>query len=369
MKQYVTICIACLALVFLWAACTSNNLSFTPTSSTPTAIATILSATSTPTLPTPTGAKTPTPSPTTTSVSENAAPELQVLNWDGLILEDYALSSAQGISLPDGGDFYASLPPSLIEKQQALLQSNNWPTITQTNAILAPFGYRLEGDFQYALYDENNLLKDGLPGFGSISVGQSKRDFAIIVGDWDNTWLVHKGQIEAWDKPQHFNQVPFFLGDDLLMITQVMTEDERFGVRLERNGQTIFEQPISYVGAEGCPVEQFREWGEHWILEVEADIFVDGVSLAKITGYEQTFNWELMKNKPIYLFQQDDGVGIVYDDQVIPLQYEQIVHYQCVDKYGGAFGAYNVAQNSQILSFFALKGGRWHFVQILPDGN
>lgn len=350
-KHIVTICLVYGCLAVLLSACTSAANS-TPARRTPT-------ANSTP----------PLPSVTNSSALQNAVQTPQILDWNGLTLEEYGLPSDQENSLPDGGEFYSSLPASLFEKQQALLQSDEYgPTITQTNSILAPFGYRFEGDFEYTLYAGNELLKEGLPSYGSISVSQSRQDFVTIAGAWDNTWLVRKGVIEPWDKPSHFHQSPFYIGEDLLMVTQVMTEDERFGVRVERDGEAIFEQPISYWGPEGCPVEQFREWQGHWVLEIEADVIIDGASLAQKQGYEQIFTWALMDNKPLYVFQKAGRFGVGYDGQELPLQYDQIIHYGCVERHSGP-GPYTIAQNSHILSFFAFREGRWHFVQILPQEN
>lgn len=286
----------------------------------------------------------------------------------GLKVEDYTLGSAKDLDLPANTDFAAQLPPALFDKQRAAQESAT-PTITQTNQTLEAFGYRLvdEPGTGIALYQGDQRIKEGLSGFGPVSLSQSGEDFAMVAGAWDNAWLVTKGSIEKWDPSAHFQQTPRFLGDELLTLNwkEVDPVSGAMGAVVERSGQPISKQALPYTGAEGCPVAAFDAWNGQWALETEKDIFLDGESLSQKMGYQQAFDLALLQGKPFYVFQKDGVYGMTYGDKILPVQFDEVIHPNCITKKGAGV-PYGDGAVPDLVWFFARSGGNWHFIQVSP---
>jgi hypothetical protein len=141
-------------------------------------------------------------------------------------------------------------------------------------------------------------------------------------------------------------------------------------VDIKLGGQEIFKTSIGIPS----PVNALRGlWsdGTSWILEIAraktsadtfqviGEIYQNGISLNQKYGYQSTFEYQLMADRPFYFFQKNDQIGISYDGQEFPLGFDDIPHYGCCSG-----GELNPRKYSSMLDFFARKNSDWYFVEI-----
>jgi hypothetical protein len=88
------------------------------------------------------------------------------------------------------------------------------------------------------------------------------------------------------------------------------------------------------------------------VAELEGNVLVDGESLNEALGYEETFGWRLIDDRPFYFFRQDSKIGMSYAGEVLPLQVDAVIHYACCS---GA--VWDIEGNDTMVSFFATQDG------------
>lgn len=131
-----------------------------------------------------------------------------------------------------------------------------------------------------------------------------------------------------------------------------------------RNDQVIMTISIPLYSPGGGPVRDLWTWQDHWILEVEAIVIMDGVIQNQSLGYEEMFNWHLVDEHPFYFFRQKDTFGMAYDGQTLPLHYDQIIHgFLCCDP-----ARYSIWTAPIGAMFYAQRDGVWWFVEVKADG-
>ena len=118
------------------------------------------------------------------------------------------------------------------------------------------------------------------------------------------------------------------------------------------------------------------QYNDHWVLEyvyvtvtvdgkgnttdnVTGQVVRDGVLLNKEYSYDEVFGFQLMKEKPFFLYKENGSIGVTYDDQKFMLGFEEIPRYNCCSP-----AALNPRQSQNMVSFFARKGETWYYVEI-----
>ena len=299
--------------------------------------------------------------------------EPEVTHLNGLVIYDTALMPAEPYRLrPEDQDnnpqFYQLLPHAMQGWPEDLLIPPA-PSEAEAQAVLAQFGYRLEqiDDCCYwRLLQGETLLSDKVTrGSEQFQVNRSGTDFWMLLSvDGDQSWLLRKGSFELWYQGEpHPN--PVFVGDDFFTAQVGMdTQGDKKEAHVKRNGENVF----SYSGPEFwvCPLENFRAWEDQWVLEIDDEVFVDGQSLRE-AGYARSFSWQTLGGKPYFLFQKsaDSPYGISYAGQDLPLQYDEIVYWTCMEKQPVA--PFNPHGSEQMATFFAREEGMWHFVKVMPE--
>jgi len=107
------------------------------------------------------------------------------------------------------------------------------------------------------------------------------------------------------------------------------------------------------------PVKGMWSWEGRWVLEVGGQVFIDGTSLSQPAGYQSVFGWRLLAGRPLYFFEDEDGIGVSYSGQVLPYTYDEVVHDRCCEP-----AAFNVSGNAHMVWFHGLRDGLWHYVEI-----
>lgn len=119
------------------------------------------------------------------------------------------------------------------------------------------------------------------------------------------------------------------------------------------------------------PIDNLRGmWviGGDWYAEVAhttvlnpfwGEIFMNGVSLNEKFGYEETFGFQPLDDKPFYFFAKDGQIGINYAGETYQLGFESVSHYACCS---GA--AWNPKAYLTMVTFFAQRNEVEYYVEM-----
>jgi len=312
-----------------------------------------------------------TPSPTIKATS-TAIPFLsqsQSQDFGDLTLIEYPLISEEA-DLSGDCDVKEEILSPVYEKifNEHPGPIESYPTIPEVNAIIQPFGYRIEDEAPYGAYRAEELLLElpwGSPG--RISVNQSGTDFIwAIFTDVTGGWLIHGETIQdGWAFGQYFFVMPQYMGDDLIRLENRGME-EPGSLEVLINEEVVYSQPFVGSMTADCPVDDLKIWNDHWILDMEDQVVMDGRLLSETTGYAEVFEWLLFYDKPLYFFNEDGRYGMVYDGQEWSISYEEIAH-TCRSVMDGRGCSLGIEDYGDTIDFFARRDGMWYFVELLKQ--
>jgi len=156
------------------------------------------------------------------------------------------------------------------------------------------------------------------------------------------------------------------LGEDRLVATVIHTdtvEGQVGAVQVTYGGSVIYTVPLG----QASPVHRLRGlWVHdgHWYLEVAAwqgqgQVIQDGESLNERYGYEKTFGFQLLHDRPFCFFHREGQIGVFYEGQEILLRYDYVPHYACCSA-----ADLNPVRAENMVAFFCLRDGVWYYVEI-----
>lgn len=101
----------------------------------------------------------------------------------------------------------------------------------------------------------------------------------------------------------------------------------------------------------------------HWAIQTfcedNFDVFQDGVSLNTSKNYSSSFGFQLIGNKPFYLFKKNNSIGLYYEGKEVPLEFDKIVlAYCCTVTISPPIHYENM------ITFAATKGEKLYYVAI-----
>lgn len=271
---------------------------------------------------------------------------------------------ADSVDKPTHFGFYDRVDPQIREKRKAVRESDSRSDVTAMNQVLERFGHALRTENQpgaeearYSLYSGDELVLDGIWGdyMSPVFLNASGTDwFFGAYTEHTGSVVIRAGKILEWDEHQHMWTRPAYLGDDLAWVT---ANDDWKSYRLEREGKTLFEGRMPEPAVD-IPFKEFVAWEDHWAVEVDGDVIVDGQSVSKTNGYDEVFNLSLIKGRPFYFYAQDGTVRLWYDGQTAEQTYDEVVHYRCCEP-----AAFNPRTNDRMVWFWARRGDMWHYVE------
>lgn len=163
-------------------------------------------------------------------------------------------------------------------------------------------------------------------------------------------------------------------GEHTYEASEDVDDEDRVIVSVKRDGETLFQMDAGDSAPVGHLYGLWIEDG-HWVLEIAfvtttnednvitteavGQVYRDGVSLNEQFGYEEMFGYQLLDGKPFYFYQQNGEILLSYDGEVLPLQYDEVPHYQCCS---GA--AMNPVAASNWVGFWGLRGEVWYYTEI-----
>ncbi|OGO16927.1 MAG: hypothetical protein A2Z14_06040 [Chloroflexi bacterium RBG_16_48_8] len=293
-----------------------------------------------------------------------------------LTLEDYLLAPETYFTYSsderegDIWEFILRIPDTIYNRRKDWWESAPEPklTLSEINKRLSAFGYRVEetgsegGWTFYGLFEGQNLVQDDIRYFRKIIVNQSGTDFALIFNhglSWDLGYA-RKGFVDpGWNTRGGYDWFPdvdlaFFIGDDLIRINFI---DSPVVIR---NDEIIYIHDISYIGPPHCPLMSFQQWKDQWVMEVDGEVIVNSGLLHQKYGYTRAFHWQLLNGKPFFFFEKDGMYGISFNEQVLPVEFDEIAYAMC----GVLPPTLGPRGNSRIVGFYGRKGGYWHYYEL-----
>ena len=260
-------------------------------------------------------------------------------------------------------------------------QTGKLAQITEYNALLAPFGYRFTFDTSLdsadaiSLYRQDKQILSGIDDMGHLSFNQSKTDFFLLldVPSRRNAYIVLRANtIEDWN---HLNgwindSQPQYLGDER-MHTENAVNDQPTPAN-QQTPQSIAHHLINVYRGDQM-IEQVRTadrvaatgyigfwtYSNHWVLEVIDNIIVDGQPVNERNGYDRSYEFHLLNNRPVFFYEKAGKLGLNFDDVEVPLPWQSILHYGCCSA-----GSTNPEQIGNVLLFQAQSGEQWDYVEL-----
>ena len=295
-------------------------------------------------------------------------------SWLKPVSETRAETSLTPLS-PDEASFWANVGPmpagiSVTEDEQLsppVQKTQAKPSPTPKKITIEELGYDTRNTFPFHAVEGDVLLpelyRDGRPllGYAVIHISdvytfstKTGRINAFIVevdkGKGRGHFLIQNDAIRDWNAGElDFSFRPILYQDQLLWLslrgTQVAVKNS--------NGELLcsFEkllQPMEYPA--------FKSWKGHWIFGVDDFVVEDGEVLNQEFGFQEVFHWDLINDKPVYFFRKGARVGISYDGQILPLQYEDVIHGFRRDP--------PIYVEDNYLHFYAKRAGVWHYVVV-----
>lgn len=155
---------------------------------------------------------------------------------------------------------------------------------------------------------------------------------------------------------------------------RVVRASENVKIVLQKDEVTI----LQIDGGDVSPINPLRGlWveHEHWILEIAfvrniidgnaiqsnavGKIYRDSVLLNEEYGYEEMFGFQLLDGKPFYFYKKDRQVYLSYNNEDLPIVYDEIPHYACCS---GA--ELNPIAGSNWIGFWGQRDGVWYYTEI-----
>lgn len=310
------------------------------------------------------------------SIGQNITPQLtlETRQLNDLTLEEYSLFS-QEQATPYEEELSGALRAVRARRdpwRQSPEMSSASEQMAYTNTILGQFGYHLEayqttqGDPVLQLYLHEDLVKENLdPILMPLALSEDDGgllDFSLVVEERFPTgsnppgqfWLIRKDGLEPWDPFSHrFTRTPVLAGNKLVDL-KFENEVGPSRIWIEIDGQPAFSMLLIL----NEPGDRLSGWDDHWVLEVDGTLVIDGQLMNLEWGYGEIFNWFLLEGKPFFFFEKGGQVSISYDGQELPVFYDEIIHAECCGGYQ------NPHSSEHMVSFYARRDGWWYYVEI-----
>ena len=227
--------------------------------------------------------------------------------------------------------------------------ANTSPTPRKTT--LEELGYELN---DMKLYRDGQVLLDRVTHVSDIYTvltdSGSITAFIVEVDLGDETYVIQREAINAFGGYAIYTSAPILYQGELLW---ARLYSDRVEIK-KSDGNVIFTYTASWV-ANHRP--NFTAWNGHWILEVDNSVIQDGEALDQKFGFQEIFNWSLVRDKPTYFFRKGSRMGISYGDRIFPIDYQDVVYGLCCGPRQN-----NPSMRHDNVHFFGERDGIWYYV-------
>ena len=299
------------------------------------------------------------------------AGKLETRALGDLSLSEFAVIEA-GKDFPSHFEYNQRIPADLYPERANWYEQSAEQRLAQANQALAAFGWRLEaapsadGSQRFSLYQGEKRVKEGVTMYFPPAIyrdEQGNGDFALVVEDAQaQDWLARKNGLETWDLMLHRGTRPVFDSAGNLITVERGTPDYTLegDALLVKQAETVIYRYALAASPVSEPVKKLDAWNGGWVLEVDGALIVNGaIYNLKDFPAEEIFNWTYLNGKPFFFFRKDGKIGAWYAGQVLPVQWDEVIHDRCCEP-----AAFNVLTTPNAVWFHARRSGMWYFVQI-----
>lgn len=237
------------------------------------------------------------------------------------------------------------------EEARPVWKADTFPTPHKTT--LKELGYEIKN---FQLYRDGRLLFDHVSHVSDIYTFSTDSDpitaLIVEIALGSENYLIQNDVISVWGGYARYNSAPILYKGELLW---ARTNSGKLEIK-KSNGDIIFTFTVPLPDNH---YPSFRVWDGHWVLNVENFVIQDGEILNKKLGFEEMFNWGLVKDKPTYFFRKGSKVGISHDGQILPIRYDDVKHGLCCEP-----AMDNPSMDNNGMRFFGKRDGVWYYVVV-----
>jgi hypothetical protein len=232
----------------------------------------------------------------------------------GLKIKEYELSTEAQMDDADKSYFYDYVPPEAIptlKPDGTNRQPSTWETL---NEAIAPYGYEfrvskspnfyqltLNGDLRAEnIYQLPTLHRFTTPdGELMVFVVSTLKDPNLSPYDVGNgvRYLAQNDRFLAWEtnplNPMETGDSVIYANGELLW-TRV---NEQTLVSVQTTEHEVLYTFATYYITR-IPINGFKSWKDHWILEISDFVIMDGEILNELYDFEEVFQWGILNNQP-----------------------------------------------------------------------
>lgn len=282
-----------------------------------------------------------------------------------LSVTEYILPPEAQTADPAQVELLRSVPPEALSTREGN-NTNTSPEKPAVNEQLRPLGYELrtfetsEGQHQ-ELYRDGRILFDNVYKVSDVYTYAADAGpitaFTVDIRNKPDIYDIHRYLIQndaISELGYNINDPPF---DPILYKGELLwvRAAENAHVQVQKSNQEVVFSFATYFGTH-LPVNVFQAWNDHWILEVGDFVIQDGEILNEKFGFEEVFNWRLIRDKPIYFFRKGRRMGLSYNGQFFSLNYEDVARGFCCGLTGNNPGVIN-----NTVRFFGKRDGVWYY--------
>jgi len=226
---------------------------------------------------------------------------------------------------------------------------------------LEEIGYELrtvytDGGLPYSqqLYRDGRLLFDHVTHVSDIYTFRTDAApitaFIVEVELGTENYLIQNDAINNWGEYAIATSDPILYRGELLW---ARTFSDHIEIK-KSNRDAIFAFTTTWLPNHH---PRFSGWNGHWILEANSSVIEDGEILNQKSGFQEVFNWSLIKDKPAYFFRKGSTIGLSYNGKILPMNYQNVAHDLCC---GPAQN--NPSMGDDTVHFFGERDGIWYYV-------
>jgi hypothetical protein len=130
-------------------------------------------------------------------------------------------------------------------------------------------------------------------------------------------------------------------------------------VSVQSDGQEVSRYNMSSAHAGTFPLYYLGNWAGRWVLEANGMLIVNGQIVNQEWGDDEIFGCQELNGQPFYFFIQDGQAHLSCGGETLPVSYDYVYHGMCCEP-----AAFNAGGNDQMVWFYALKDGAWHYVEL-----
>jgi len=165
--------------------------------------------------------------------------------------------------------------------------------------------------------------------------------------------------------PFHRFIVPVYIDEKLVWVeTQPQLDGDHLSVYIGED--LVYRNTLDDLVGNAS----IEPWGtdRHWFIEfkqldengdVKGHILQDGQELNDLIGYDESFGFVLLGERPFYFYEKNNKIGFSYGGEEHELKYEKVLHYGCCND-----GFLNPYYSSSGVSFFARNNSQWYYVEV-----